>query len=459
MVRPVQSWKTFETGRDSGHRLAEVVRTATGAEVKERPVIRCDARRLEQEIIGFGGAMTESAAWTLGQLPANRAHSVLKAFFDPYDGIGYTFVRTHVNSCDFSLDRWTLDDVGGDVSLEHFSLDPMRRWVLPRLHDINRITGGQVKLLLSPWSPPAWMKDNHSAVRGGKLLPEHRLTWARFLAKTIDALHAEERLAVWGLTVQNEPAAVQPWESCIYSAEEERDFIRDFLGPTLKQGSGRDVRILAWDHNRDALVQRMEVIYADPAAAAHVWGAGLHWYVSEDFEATSRLRALYPDKPILFTEGCWEGGPKPGAWDRGERYARNLIGDLRNGVCGWIDWNMVLDRQGGPNHVSNFCDAPVLVDTQAKEVLFQNSFYYLGHFSRFVRPGSNRIPSEGGPKGIEHVAFLTRRSEIVLVVHNPTEDAVEFGVEVGAHRQEFVIPAHALQTHVAEMTALHLDFV
>ena len=166
--------------------------------------------------------------------------------------------------------------------------------------------------------------------------------------------------------MQNEPAAKQTWESCLYTAEEERDFVRDHLGPALHAAGHADVKLLVWDHNRDLLVERATPIYADAEAARYVWGAALHWYVSEDFTQSSALHAAFPDKHILFTEGCWEGGVKLGQWDRGERYSRNMIGDLRNWVCGWIDWNMVLDTRGGPNHVGNWCDAPVLVDAETR---------------------------------------------------------------------------------------------
>ena len=184
-------------------------------------------------------------------------------------------------------------------------------------------------------------------------------------------METEENIPVWALTVQNEPEAKQTWESCLYTPEEERDFVRDQLGPALEHAGLGGVHLLVCDHNRDILYKRASAVYLDPAAARYVWGAALHWYVSEDFGQSSRLHDAFPEKAILFTEGCVEQGPILGAWGPGERYAHNMIGDFRNWVCGYIDWNIALDQRGGPNHVGNFCDAPVIVDTNSGEVHYQ----------------------------------------------------------------------------------------
>jgi glucosylceramidase len=170
--------------------------------------------------------------------------------------------------------------------------------------------------------------------------------------------------------------------------------------------------------------------------------------VSEDFSQSSALHAAFPDKHILFTEGCWEGGVKLGQWDRGERYARNMIGDLRNWVCGWIDWNMVLDTRGGPNHVGNWCDAPVLVDHETGEVHYQSSFYYIGHFSRFVKPGSRRVASGKPHPGVSSVAFINPDGSLVIVVLNETDDVVPFTLKTDADSLSCSIPPRAIQTYI-----------
>ncbi|HLP08378.1 MAG TPA: glycoside hydrolase family 30 protein [Opitutaceae bacterium] len=440
-------WSVIETARDTGHLLAPVAAPASA--VTDAPSIICDPAQRFQEIVGFGGALTESAAWTLAQLPAERRDEVLRHYFDPREGIGYTLARTHINSCDFSLGSWSLDDTPGDTELRDFSLAPMRRWLLPLIHDARRVAGGErLRLLASPWSPPAWMKTNGAMADGGELRADCRDAWARFFVRFLETMQREEQIPVWALTVQNEPEAKQVWESCIYTPEAERDFVRDHLGPTLARSGFAGVKLLVHDHNRDILEAHAQATFGDPAAAQYVWGTALHWYVSDDFAASTRVHDAFPDKAILFTEGCLEGGMQPGRWDRGERYATNIIGDLRNWVCGWIDWNIALDLTGGPNHVGNLCDAPVLVDTAAGTVRYQNSFYYIAHFSRYVQPGARRIASSGGPADLQSIAFANPDGSLALIVLNATDSARDFALTVGTETLACQIPGHAIQTYL-----------
>jgi glucosylceramidase len=292
------------------------------------------------------------------------------------------------------------------------------------------------------------MKTNNRMDSGGTLRPEYRDAWARFYVKFVEAMQRDEKIPVWALTVQNEPEAVQVWESCIFSPEEERDFVRDHLGPTLAKANLGGVKLLGFDHNRDIFEKRADALFGDADSAQYLWGSAIHWYVSEDFAASSRVHAKFPAKQILFTEGCWEGGLKLGRWDRGERYARNIIGDIRNWVCGWIDWNIVLDQNGGPNHVGNLCDAPVIVDTTTGEVHYQTSFYYIAHFSRYVLPGAHRVVSTGGAKGLEHVAFVNPDGTLVVIVLNNTDAAENFSLAVDGATVGGAIPGHAIQTYL-----------
>ena len=447
---PGRVWSVVETARDNGHRLtllappdAAPPATAAGADT-----ITCDLQQPCQEMVGFGGALTESSAWVLAQLPAEKRREILRRYFDPKDGIGYTLARTHINSCDFSLHLWALDETPGDYDLLEFTLAPMRRWVLPLIHDAQDIAGAdRFHLLASPWSPPAWMKTNNRMDDGGSLRPEYRPAWARYFVRFVEAMATEEKIPVWALTVQNEPEAKQTWESCLYTPEEERDFVRDHLGPALEHAGLSGVHLLVCDHNRDILYKRAAAVYLDPAAARYVWGAALHWYVSQDFSQSSRVHDAFPGKVILFTEGCVEQGARPGAWEPGERYAHNMIGDFRNWVCGWMDWNIVLDSRGGPNHVGNFCDAPVLVDVRTGRAEYQISFYYIAQFSRFVPSGARRIVSTGGPKSLESVAFVNPDGAVVAVVLNATDAPAVFSLSVEGGSISCRIPAHAIQTY------------
>jgi glucosylceramidase len=439
-------WCVVESARDNGHRLSTVAAPAKAA--SPTGALMLDPGQRLQQMVGFGGALTESSAWVLAQLPAGKRREVIRRYYDPKEGLGYTLGRTHINSCDFSLSMWALDETPGDYDLHDFTLAPMRKWVLPLIHDANQASGGQLRLLASPWSPPAWMKTNNRMDDGGSLRGEYAAAWANYFVKFVQQMKTEEHLSVWALTVQNEPQAKQTWESCLYTPEQERDFVKNHLGPALEKAGLGGVKLLGLDHNRDLIERFAAADFGDPDAAKYFWGLGLHWYVSEDFAASSRVHERFPDKAILFTEGCVESGKLVGQWSNGERYAHNMIGDFTNWVCGFIDWNIVLDQRGGPNHVGNFCDAPVIVDTNTKEIRYGSSYYYIGHFSKFVKTGAHRIASSGGPAGLESVAFANPDGSIAAVVLNRGDTAVDFTLAVGAEALACTVPAHGIQTYL-----------
>lgn len=398
-----------------------------------------------QTLLGFGGAFTEASAWTLEHLDEDARDEVLRGYFCAEDGLGYTFGRTHINSCDFSLGNWACAEVRGDTELEHFSMERTERHVLPMIQRALVLADGPIQLLASPWSPPAWMKTNGQMNHGGSLLPEYRDAWARHYVRWVQEMTARG-VPVWGLTVQNEPAAKQIWDSCLYTAEEERDFVRDHLGPALHAAGLDELRLIVWDHNRELAFERGAVAYRDADAAKYIWGVGLHWYAGDWFDQLDQLQTAWPDKHIIFTEGCWEGGVKLGRWDRGARYAHHIIGDLNHRCEAWIDWNMVLDHTGGPNHVGNLCDAPIIVDTEQRVVHRQSSYWYIGHFSRYLRPGAQRIGLSyiGGP--LEATAFENADGSRALVVHNPSPDDVTFRALCEGRGVQVTIPATSIQT-------------
>ncbi|MFD1020967.1 glycoside hydrolase family 30 protein [Thalassobacillus hwangdonensis] len=398
-----------------------------------------------QEVLGFGGAFTEATAYTLSQLPEEKRQEVINSYFDQENGLGYTIGRVAIHSCDFSLGNYTYVEEK-DEELESFDIEREHRWVIPLIKDAMSVRGGEIPLLASPWSPPAWMKTNGEMNNGGQLLPEYRDTWARYYAKFIHAFR-DEGLSMWGITVQNEPAAVQVWDSCIYSAEEERDFVKNHLGPVMHESGLEGVNIIIWDHNRDIIVERASTVLEDEEAAKYVWGTGLHWYVSEEFEKVGEVHRRFPDKHLLFTEGCQEGGVKLGEWFTGERYARNMIGDLNNWVEGYLDWNMVLNEKGGPNHVGNLCDAPVIADTKTGEVHYNSSYYYIGHFSKFIRPGAVRVGALSHHDDLNTTAFRNEDGTVAVVVLNETDREVTFSLRMDDGVVETTLPARAIATY------------
>ncbi len=447
-MTPPQPLRCVLTARDEDARLDERPALAPAGHDPGDARILVDTRRMYQSVLGFGGAFTESAAHCWRALGPDGRRELLRAYFDPEHGHGYTLCRVHMGSCDFSLGNYAHADRAGDTALESFSIDRDREVLLPFIHAARAFAGRDIRLLASPWSPPAWMKTTGRMNGGGSLLPEYRAAWARCYARFI-AAYADEGIPIWGVSVQNEPLATQPWDSCIYTAEEERDFVRDHLGPTLVEAGLGHVKILVWDHNRDLMVERARTIYSDPAAAAYVWGTGFHWYGEERFDNVQAVHDEWPDKALLFTEGCQEGGPHIGSWELGERYAHSMINDLNRWTVGWIDWNLVLDLAGGPNHVGNFCSAPVLVDIAGGTLLRQSSYYYIGHFTRFVRPGARRVACTSSGSPLEASAFTHVAGETSIIVLNRTELAQAFELEIDGTVHTCALPPRSIATYLA----------
>jgi glucosylceramidase len=405
-----------------------------------------------QEIEGFGGAFTEAAATTFFKLSSERQAEVLQAYFDPQTGLGYTLGRTHINSCDFSRGNYAYDEAPGDVELQHFSLARDLQALVPFIKAAQAAAPEPLKLLASPWSPPAWMKTNGQMSFGGKLRPEYRTAWAHYYCRYVQE-YAALGIPIWALSVQNEPLAVQTWESCIYTAEEERDFVRDYLGPALEAYGLASVHLLIWDHNRDLMYERAKTILDDPATNPYVWGVAFHWYVVDCFDNVQATHDAYPDKHLLYTEGCQEGGPHTGEWAMGERYAHSMINDLRRWTAGWIDWNLLLDEQGGPNHVGNCCSAPILVDTQADAVLYQSSYYYVGHFSRFVQPGARRVLSTASHDELETVAFQNPDGRVSVILLNRTDTMLPVTVKCRDREARATSLPHSILTYLFDAPA------
>jgi glucosylceramidase len=293
-------------------------------------------------------------------------------------------------------------------------------------------------------------------LKGGKLLPEFYQSWANYYAKFIKEYEAAG-IPIWGLTIQNEPMAVQSWESCIYTAEEERDFLKNYLGPTLEKEGLGNKKIIVWDHNRDLLFDRASTILNDPEAAKYVWGTGFHWY--EDwkdgvpmFNAVHQVNEAYPDKNLIFTEGCNEKYDKSRLDNDdpklAERYGKSMINDFNNGTVAWTDWNILLDETGGPNHVGNFCFSPVHGNTKTDELTFSSSYYYIGHFSKFIRPGAKRIVSVSSVNSLLTTAFKNTDGSIAIVVMNQSDRNVNYSVALQSKTSQLEIMAHSIQTIV-----------
>jgi glucosylceramidase len=412
-----------------------------------------DPSRRGQTILGIGGALTDASAETFAKLPAAKQQEFLDAYFNPRTGLGYRLARTSIHSCDFSSSSYTYVDEG-DKALVSFSVGHDRQYRIPFIKRAMAATGGRLTLFASPWSPPAFMKTNRDMLHGGKLQPEFCQSWANYYAKFIHA-YEREGVPVWGISIQNEPMATQTWESCIYTADEERDFLKNFLGPTMKREGLGDRRIIVWDHNRDLIYQRASTILNDPGAAQYVWGIGYHWYEpwsggDQMFDNVKLVHETFPNTNLLFTEGTVDSF-KPleiASWRLGEAYGRSMINDFNSGCVGWTDWNVLLDQNGGPNHVGNFCFAPVHANTETGELTYTNSYYYIGHFSKFIRPGARRIASSPSRSALLSAAFLNADGQVSVVVMNKGDQKIAYYLWVDGDAAEISSLPHSIQTLV-----------
>ena len=448
----------FSTAENSDMRISAA--PPIGFTILPQPVegeisVFVDPTKQFQTVLGIGGALTDASAETFSKLSKIQQAQLLEAYYSKEKGIGYSIARTTIHSSDFSSGSYTYVKEG-DTALKTFNIDHDRAYRLPFIKEVIKAAGGKITLYASPWSPPAFMKTNNEMLHGGKLKPALSQSWANYYTKFIKA-YEKEGVPVWGITVQNEPMATQKWESCIYTAEEERDFLKNYLGPTMQKAGLGAKKIIVWDHNRDLMVHRANVIFDDPEASKYAWGMGFHWY--EDwsggqpmFNNVGLVHKAYPNKNIMFTEGCGErfDYSKLNAWYLGERYGRSMINDFNNGSVGWTDWNILLDETGGPNHVGNLCFAPVHADLKKGTLIFTSAYYYIGHFSKFVRPGAKLINSSASRSQLLTTAFVNKDKSMNVIVMNQSENTIKYNLCIGTYAAVITILPHAIQTLVIQ---------
>ncbi len=438
----------YTTADNSDHRLSAtdtVTFKHLGQPLETQICVFVDTAKRFQTILGVGGALTDAAAETFAKLPKAKQQEILNAYFDVKKGIGYTLARTNIHSCYVTE---------GDKELQSFSVSHDQQFRIPFIKQALATAGGKLNIFGSPWSPPAFMKDNNDMLHGGKLKPEFYQSWANYYTKFIKA-YQQEGIPIWGITIQNEPMATQKWESCIYSAEAERDFLKNYLGPTMKRAGLGDKKVIAWDHNRDLIYQRANTILTDPKAASYVWGIGFHWYEPWSggepmFDNVKLVHESFPEKNLIFTEGCSDSfnAQRLKDWKLGELYGRSMINDFNGGAVGWTDWNILLDETGGPNHVKNFCFAPVHADTKTGELIYTNSYYYIGHFSKFVHPGARRIASSPSRSQLLSTAFINPDGKISVVVMNQSDKKISYYLWLDGQAAEVSSLPHSIQTLV-----------
>nr|WP_315144926.1 glycoside hydrolase family 30 protein [uncultured Flavobacterium sp.] len=410
-----------------------------------------EPQRKFQSLMGIGGAITDASAEVFAKLSKEKQQEFLTAYYDTQKGIGYSLLRTTIHSSDFSSGSYTYIEEG-DKDLKTFSIAHDKQFRIPMIKQATQAAGGKIVTYVSPWSPPAFMKSNKQMLKGGTLLPEYYQAWANYYAKFIKA-YEKEGMPIWGLTIQNEPMAIQTWESCVFSAEAERDFLKNYLGPTLKKEGLGNKKIIVWDHNRDLMNQRANVIFTDPEASKYAWGMGFHWYETwaggaPMYDNVAKVHEAFPDKNLIFTEGCIEkfDAQKYQFWPNAERYGASMIHDFNNGTVAWTDWNILLDENGGPNHVGNFCFAPIHADSQSGALIYTPSYYYIGHFAKFIRPQARRVATASSRSSLISTSFQNADGSMVTVVMNQSDKEVTYNLMIASEKTVTTIPPHSIQT-------------
>ncbi len=465
--------QVFETSA-SGNQLTEISEFAAGDDAVNIQLLPSERF---QTITGFGGAFTESSAWLLNQLSKENRKKIIDAYFSS-EGANYSLTRTHMNSCDFSLSNYSYTPVEGDKELKHFSIEEDKDDLIPFIKDAMAASTDGFKIFASPWTAVPWMKDNNHWV-GGKLLPEYYDTWALFFSKYADA-YKQEGIDIWGFTVENEPLGNgNNWESMHYSPDEMTNFVVNHLGPKLEADGKGDLKILGYDQNREHLKEWVDSQFKNEETSKYFDGTAIHWYASTFEVFPEELQYAHqkaPNKLLIQSEACvdaqvpvWQDDEwyfKKEATDWGYtwapekdkhlhpkyapvyRYARDIIGCLNNWVDGWVDWNMVLDKQGGPNWFKNWCIAPVIVDPEKDEVYFTPLYYTMAHFSKFIRPGAVRIGFENPDEELMITAAQNPDGTIAVVILNMNSEAKYIKLNLGEATTNVLINAQAVQTVV-----------
>lgn len=466
-------FEVFETS-ESGNALTKI---ETFSKEENPVIIQLNPEKKFQTITGFGGSFTEASASLLNRLSKENRNIILNAYFGE-NGANYSLTRTTIASCDFSLSNYTYAKVENDLTLEHFTIEDDKDDLIPMILDAKAISKEGFNIIASPWSCPPWMKDNKNYV-GGKLLPEFNDTFALYFSKYLNA-YKKEGIDIWGVTVINEPHGNgNNWESTLFSPQEMTDFVQNHLGPKLETDGWKDVKILGYDQNRAGLKEWVDTMYRDEKSSKYFAGTAIHWYEStyEVFpEALQYAHNKSPKKYLIQTEACvdseiphwkddvwyWKKEATDWGWDWASeadkylhpkyapvnRYAEDIIGCLNNYVDGWVDWNMVLDTQGGPNWFKNWCVAPVIVNPEKDEVYFTPLYYVMSHFSKFMRPGAVKIGCETENKDLKVTAVQNPDGSIALVVFNPTEKNESLQINLNNQKINISIQAKALQTVV-----------
>ncbi len=408
------------------------------------PTIRVDTTFVFQTIDGFGYSLTGGSAYLINGLSGQVRANLLKELFGrDSNSIGVSYLRISIGASDLDSMVFSYDDLPTgetDLNLDQFSLDPDRKNLIPVLKEILTINPG-IKIMGSPWSPPVWMKDNGNS-KGGSLLPRYYNVYAQYFVKYIQEMKAEG-ITIDAITPQNEPLHPGNNPSMLMLAEQERDFIKNNLGPAFRD-AGLTTKIIVYDHNLDRPDYPLTILN-DPEANKFVDGSAFHLYGGK-VDALETVHNAYPDKNLYFTEQ-WTGS--------NESFDNNLMWHVKNVIIGtmrnWcrivLEWNLASDPDYKP-HTPGGCDqCKGALTIDADSIRKRASYYILAHASKFVPPGSVRINSNV-PAGLDNVAFKTAEGKKILIVLNDNSSSAAFNIQFNVNGARASIPPHSVATYV-----------
>ncbi len=452
--------KAFETNLyDKKYLIEHEIHSGKGNPESEGAIINIFDDVKYQSVLGFGGAITESVAYNYSKLNDRQKRIFLDKYFGDDNGMSYNVCRLHINSCDFSLDIYDyIDD--NDESLDSFSIDRDKKYIIPMIKDVIKFSKQDIFFFASPWSPPKFMKDNDSRIGGGKLKKEYRKLWALYFCKFIKA-YRQENINIKAITIQNEPKAKQTWESCFYTAEDEKEFLEDYLIPTLDENNLSDIKIMIWDHNKERVYDRAKIILTDNKYADRVYAVAYHWYSGDHFDG---LDLVYNQlhKNTFLSEFCW--GMDWNEEELAEKYAKEICEDLNHNTIAICDWNIMLSESGGPYHnrtaesasvngvvfesKNGGCFAPVLYDNNSKQLIFTPIFYYISHFAKFIKPCAKRLATTKYSEFLNVCAFENTDGSKVLVVINTSDKELPLRIRCNDQVTDYSAKAHSIYTFV-----------
>lgn len=382
--------------------------------------------------LGMGSALTESSAYNYSLLTEENRMQFLKDCYSE-KGLNYQYGRISIGSCDFSLKFLSY---AKKKNLSDFSIEKDKEYLIPFLKDILNIKN--ISLIASPWSPPRMYKRIKTYRFGTKLSKKYYDQYSNYLIKYL-TFYQREGINIPYITMQNEPFARQKWESCKYTLEEQKEFIYDNLLPKLK-----DTKLLLFDHNKDNLYQNIKFLYHKNSKIA---GVAFHNYSGRHFDELKKIRNDYSKLLLINTEGCTGFSEyNELLWIKdAEYYLYDIIGDFNNGTNAYLDWNILLNREGGPSHIKNPVKSILILD---KDNYIKTSiYYYVYHISHFASENMEIIKYDSDIKDLD-ILILKNEYKLIIVVMNRKDNAYKYNIVINNEYISDFIDAHCIITYI-----------